>query len=44
VPETVCTPRPRLETILPDPALTEAYASRLVAYRALYPSIKGALP
>jgi len=40
-PGAVCTPQPRLETIAPDPALAEAYANRLAAYRDLYPAIKG---
>jgi xylulokinase len=34
-PEAICTPPTRRETILPDPALAEAYASRLPQYRAL---------
>jgi xylulokinase len=34
-PEAVCSPPAREETIVPDPALAEAYASRLVQYRAL---------
>jgi xylulokinase len=42
-PGAVCTRQPALETIVPDPALAGAYASRLAAYRALYPALKGAL-
>jgi xylulokinase len=34
-PDTVCTPPRREETIVPDPALAEAYASRLAQFRAL---------
>ncbi len=37
-PETVCTPPARAETILPDPALSDAYASRIAQYRHLYAS------
>ena len=37
-PETVCTPPARAETILPDPALSDAYASRIAHYRHLYAS------
>jgi xylulokinase len=37
-PESVCTPPARTETILPDPALSEAYASRIERYRHLYAS------
>ena len=33
----------RLEAIAPDPALADAYATRLARYRALYPALKGAL-
>ncbi|MBD0275352.1 MAG: xylulokinase, partial [Acetobacteraceae bacterium] len=35
-PEAVCAPPARVETVEPDPALAEAYASRLPRYRALY--------
>jgi xylulokinase len=35
-PRTVCTPPIRIETILPDPALAQAYAIRQRHYRALY--------
>jgi len=31
-------------TLAPTPALAEAYAGRLAAYRALYPALKGVLP
>ncbi|CAA9282546.1 MAG: Xylulose kinase [uncultured Acetobacteraceae bacterium] len=34
--EDVCVPAVRAETVEPDPALAEAYASRLPRYRALY--------
>ncbi|WP_428486957.1 xylulokinase [Rhodopila sp.] len=34
-PEAVCTPPVRAETIVPDPALVEAYASHIARYRAL---------
>ena len=34
-PATICTPPAREETIFPDPALADAYASRLPQYRAL---------
>jgi xylulokinase len=34
-PDVVCTPPVRAETILPDPALTSAYAARLAVYRGL---------
>ena len=37
-PETVCTPPARAETILPDPALSAAYAARIERYRHLYAS------
>ena len=43
-PAAVCERQAGLETIAPDPALAEAYAAGLVAYRALYPALKGALP
>jgi xylulokinase len=38
-PEEVCTPPARAETILPDPALTAAYAARVAVYRGLNPRI-----
>ncbi len=41
-PDTVCTPPAGMETIAPDPALSEAYAGRLTRYRALYPCIAAA--
>ena len=34
-PAAICTPPAHEETIFPDPALAEAYASRLPKYRAL---------
>ena len=34
-PEVVCTPPLGGEIILPDPAMAEAYASRIAQYRAL---------
>jgi len=39
VREAVCTPPHRLEAIVPDPALTEAYALQHRRYQALYPAI-----
>lgn len=35
-PEAVCAPPACVETVEPDPALAEAYAARLLRYRALY--------
>jgi xylulokinase len=35
VPESVCTRSTGAETVLPDPALADAYASRIAQYRAL---------
>nr|WP_294519348.1 xylulokinase [uncultured Rhodopila sp.] len=35
-PAVVCTPPARAETILPDPALADAYAGRIARYRELY--------
>jgi xylulokinase len=35
-PEAVCTPPNRAETILPDPDLADAYATRIARYRDLY--------
>jgi xylulokinase len=40
-PDVVCTPPARAETILPDPALTSAYAARLAVYRRLHQGIAG---
>ncbi len=42
-PDVVCTPAVGMQTIVPDPALSEAYAARLPRYRALYPCITAAL-
>ncbi len=42
-PAAVCRPPQRAETILPDPALADAYASRLPRYRALYAGVSGAM-
>ncbi|WP_207479090.1 xylulokinase [Arenibaculum pallidiluteum] len=42
-PSAVCLPPERVETIEPDPALSDAYSHRLARYRALYPAIQGAL-
>lgn len=41
-PLEVCAPQPVIATIDPAPALADAYAARLVQYRALYPAIKEA--
>jgi xylulokinase len=38
-PEAVCTRSPGAEIILPDPALTDAYASHIAQYRALSPRL-----
>ena len=38
-PETVCTPPAGMQTIMPDTALSEAYAAHLIRYRALYPCL-----
>jgi len=44
VPSVVCTPLARAETVVPDPALSDAYARLLSRYRALYrPLSEGAL-
>ena len=40
-PDAVCTPPVRAETILPDPALTSAYAERLAVYRGLNRGVAG---
>jgi xylulokinase len=42
-PERVCTPPPRVETILPDPALAEAYAAQISRYRKLGAAVRDAL-
>ena len=41
-PAAVCTPPHRVETIAPDPALSESYAQALAGWRKLYPGIRGA--
>ena len=38
-PEAVCTPPAGMQSIMPDPALSEAYAARLSRYRVLYSCI-----
>ncbi len=43
-PSAVCTPPERTETVLPDPALSDAYARRLPRYRALYAALSEAHP
>ena len=46
-PESIITPPEIARTILPDPALTAAYATAYQRYRALYPALKpfsGAMP
>ena len=40
-PAAVCTPPAHTETIVPDPALVEAYAASIVRYRKLYLCING---
>jgi xylulokinase len=40
-PEDVCSRPDRIETIMPDPALAEAYAARQSVYRAQYDMIAG---
>lgn len=40
-PGDICLPPRRIETILPDPVLQQAYAERHALYRALYPALKG---
>ena len=42
-PAAVCLPPQRAETILPDPALADAYAGRLPRYRALYAGLSQAM-
>jgi len=39
-PAAVCKPPERVETVLPDPALSDAYARRLPRYRALYAALR----
>jgi xylulokinase len=39
-PDDVCRPPERGETILPDPALAEAYAAILPRYRSLYQALR----
>jgi len=41
-PDTVCTPSGGMQTVVPDPALVEAYAASLARYRALYPCMAAA--
>ncbi len=41
-PQAVCTRPVRAETVLPDPALADAYTARLARYRALYPALSQA--
>lgn len=38
-PALVCTPPKRVETFLPDPVASKAYAAGLARYRALYPAL-----
>ncbi|GBR00463.1 xylulokinase [Acetobacter oeni] len=40
-PATVCGAPERIETVLPDPVLRDAYAAILPRYRALYPAVRG---
>ncbi|KQT60977.1 xylulose kinase [Methylobacterium sp. Leaf456] len=40
-PAALCTPPRRFETIVPDPALSEAYGERLAAFRRAYPLLAG---
>ena len=42
-PERVCTPPPRVETILPDPERAGAYAGRIPIYRKLGAALRTAL-
>jgi xylulokinase len=42
-PEAVCTPPPRVETILPDPALQAAYAPCIARYRQLNAAVAGVI-
>ena len=42
-PLTVCTPPRRVETILPEPALQEAYGEALAKWRRLYPAMAALL-
>ena len=39
-PEAVCLPPARAETIMPDPELAAAYASRIESYRSLYRGVR----
>lgn len=41
-PEAVCTPPGGMQTVVPDPALVQAYAASLARYRALYPCMAAA--
>ncbi len=41
-PDAVCTPVATVQTSVPDPALSQAYAARLARYRALYPCVAAA--
>ncbi len=41
-PGEVCAPPARAETVLPDPALAEAYAVRVKRYRAIAAAVRGA--
>jgi len=41
-PEAVCTSPTGMQTMLPDPVLSEAYSARLTRYRAIYPCIAAA--
>ena len=42
-PEAVCTPPAREETVIPDPALADAYTRRLAQYRALNAGVSAAV-
>ena len=41
-PVSLCTPPRRLGSVLPDPALQNAYETRFRLYRALYPAMRAA--
>jgi xylulokinase len=41
-PSAICTSPTGMQTVMPDPALGEAYAVRLARYRALYPCVAAA--
>lgn len=43
-PEAVCVPPAREETVFPDPALAEAYAERVAAYRRHMPAARFTAP